>query len=639
MRISVVIPVLNGAAFLAQAIRSARDQSLPPVEIIVADNGSTDASVDIARSFGPPVQVISVAEPGATAARAAGFAESSGEALMFLDADDLLGLDTLAHLADALKGQGPAMSCCPWRRYELEGECWRARPASCAVRQPWHDDLAAWLTGWYHPPCSVLWSREAYETSGGWDPLAASNQDGDLMMRALVAGAPLIRAKGGMGYYRRLPGGQTSLSGQRASPKGLAARLRVLEKIETLLRTAGRQGRYATPLAEAYATIAGMCGPDVPQDLADRARGGCARNGGFGRLRRTRRSIGKSLRRSIPARTVQMPVQPIEATAAPAQDATPLVSVVLPTYNRAATLGRAVDSVLAQSYSHLELLLVDDGSTDGTAEYAASLSDSRLRYLRQAQNRGVAAARNRGLAAARGQLIAFIDSDDAWMPEKLARQVAQMQAAPGRIGLIYSGLRVEHADRDNETWRPQARGHVLADILQRNVLHFGTSSTMIRAEAAAVVGGFDSSFPANEDHDYWARMARFYEFEFDPAPLVIYDQGGGTAGAEAKRSAQFARNMRARNMFIEKHGFEAAHLRALHAYQLESARRFLEWQQGGTRHGRRLLLKAALAAPARPQPYAWLALSLLPEDARASAVRHLRRIWNKSRPERLPSTK
>ena len=83
MRISVVIPVLNGAAFLAQAIRSARDQSLPPVEIIVADNGSTDASVDIARSFGPPVQVISVAEPGATAARAAGFAESSGEALMF----------------------------------------------------------------------------------------------------------------------------------------------------------------------------------------------------------------------------------------------------------------------------------------------------------------------------------------------------------------------------------------------------------------------------------------------------------------------------------------------------------------------------------------------------------------------------
>lgn len=626
MRISVVIPVLNGEAFLGQAIRAALNQTLPPAEIVVADNGSTDASVGIARGFGPPVRTIQVARRGAAAARAAGTAETTGDALMFLDADDLLAPDTLSHLAAALEGRGAAMACCPWRRYELVGECWRAGPASCPPRRPGQDDLSAWLTGWYHPPCSMLWSRAGYDAAGGWDPSMTVNDDGDLVMRALAVGVPLVRAAGGLGYYRRLPGGRVSLSGQGWSPDGLRARLRVLERVETRLREAGRDRRHAAPLAEAYREVARACAGESP--LLDRARRGIDRNGGFGRLRAARRAFGQAaapLRRSEPPAPPFRPA-PGGPPARPAEDGAPLVSVILPTYNRAATLGRAISSVLAQSYANFELLVIDDGSTDATPALVGAVQDERLRYLRQDSNAGVAAARNRGMKAAKGRLIAFLDSDDAWMPDKLDRQVAQMQAAPGRVGLLYTGLAIRHAGGRVETWRPQARGYVLADILRRNVVHFGTSSTMIRAEAAEVVGGFDTSLPANEDHDYWARIARFYEFDFDPEALTVYDQAGPAPGAEGKRSARFGRNMSARDLFVERHGFESARLGATFFYQMDSARRHLEWDEGDARAGRRLLLKAARAAPARPLPYVWLALSLLPPRTRTASAAALRRL-------------
>lgn len=633
MRISVVIPVLNGEAFLAQAIRAVRNQTLPPAEIIVADNGSTDASIEIARRFGPPVRVMSVPERGATAARIAGYGQTTGDALMFLDADDLIAPDTLRHLASALSVQTGAMACCPWRRYERVGECWRARPASSVPRRPGHDDLAAWLTGWYHPPCSILWSRTAYEAAGGWNPETTINQDGDLVMRALVAGVPLLRASGGLGYYRRLPDGKLSLSAHGESARGLEGRLRVLEGIETRLRDAGRVQAYAAPLAEAYQMIASGCVGDAMAAIRDRAQEGLDRNGGFGAWRTARRTLGRQagtiLRSNMPEKQTAKPGLVAAGSAAKAAFSgnAPLVSVILPTYNRAATLDRAISSVLAQSYGNFELLVIDDGSSDATPAVVGQHSDNRVRYLRQDRNRGVAAARNRGLHGARGDLIAFLDSDDAWMPAKLERQVAQMGRAPAHIGLLYSGLCIRHPSGRVETWTPTARGHVLAEILRHNVVHFGTSSTMIRAEVAETVGGFDTTMPANEDHDYWTRVAHFYDFDFDPEPLAIYDQGDTVSeGAAPKRSLHFQRNMRARDLFVEQHGYESGRLDAIFAFQMDSARRHLEWDEGNVWAGRKLLLKSARAAPAKPLPYVWLALSLLPKGPRArmtATLRHL----------------
>jgi glycosyltransferase involved in cell wall biosynthesis len=105
----------------------------------------------------------------------------------------------------------------------------------------------------------------------------------------------------------------------------------------------------------------------------------------------------------------------------------PKVSVIIPTFNRAQILGRAIASVLGQTFVDLELIVVDDGSSDETAALIQNFADVRLRYLQQLQNLGVSAARNRGIAEARGEWLAFLDSDDLWLPQKLERQFAALQ--------------------------------------------------------------------------------------------------------------------------------------------------------------------------------------------------------------------
>ena len=143
----------------------------------------------------------------------------------------------------------------------------------------------------------------------------------------------------------------------------------------------------------------------------------------------------------------------------------PTVSVIIPTYNRAHLLPRALESVLAQTFEDLEVLVVDDGSTDGT-EAVVTGYDDRVRYLRQPQNAGVSAARNRGLREARGEFVAFLDSDDEWFPEKLARQVERFRELPDRVGLLYCGVQFgRRPDREDWTFRPKHRGDVYETML------------------------------------------------------------------------------------------------------------------------------------------------------------------------------
>lgn len=277
MRVSVIIPVRDGEAFLGQTIRSALNQSLPPAEVLVVDNGSTDRTVEIAASFGKPVQVLHEPAAGACSARNTGAAAATGEALMFLDADDLIGPTVLEELANVLAAWPGSVACCPWRRYELANGCWRVRPASCKPRRRGQDPLSAWLTGWYHPPCSVLWSAEAYRRSGGWDPAIRMDQDGDIMMRALAAGVPLELTAGGTAYYRRLPDGAISLSGRRLTPEGLRSRLEVIEGVERTLTEHGSASRFRLPLRAAFQNIRTDAAGQVP-DVARRADAGARRN-------------------------------------------------------------------------------------------------------------------------------------------------------------------------------------------------------------------------------------------------------------------------------------------------------------------------------------------------------------------------
>jgi glycosyltransferase involved in cell wall biosynthesis len=142
-----------------------------------------------------------------------------------------------------------------------------------------------------------------------------------------------------------------------------------------------------------------------------------------------------------------------------APHAPPKVSVLIATYNRARMLGAAIDSVLAQSYQDFELIVVDDGSTDGTRELVARRYGSAVRYIYQ-ENRGRSEARNTGIKAARGDFFAFLDSDDAWLPEKLARQVRLLEQRP-QIGIV------SPLHRSSTKQQAQRRGHPTAPAISR----------------------------------------------------------------------------------------------------------------------------------------------------------------------------
>ena len=186
------------------------------------------------------------------------------------------------------------------------------------------------------------------------------------------------------------------------------------------------------------------------------------------------------------------------------QSAKPLVSVVIPTFNRAWCLREAVDSVLSQEVGDFELIVVDDGSTDDTPQLLEGYGDA-IRVLRR-ENRGVSAARNAGIAAARGELIAFLDSDDIWLPGKLRRQVEFFTSHPEALICQTEELWVRNGRRVNPGRRHRKRdGMIFAPSLDLCLV--SPSAVMVRRELFDRVGLFDESLPACEDYDLWLRVS------------------------------------------------------------------------------------------------------------------------------------
>lgn len=213
----------------------------------------------------------------------------------------------------------------------------------------------------------------------------------------------------------------------------------------------------------------------------------------------------------------------------------PRVSAILPAHNAESHLRACIESVLGQTYTQLELIVVDDGSTDGTgaivAEYAQR--DQRVLPLYQS-NRGVAAARNRAIAAARGRYIAPIDADDIWFPDKIARQVEALEPAGPHVGLAYAwSVRIdERGCRYPESRpRPHLSGWVYPAFVYRNFC--SASAPLIRRDCLAAVGGYDPELRARggegcEDLDLLLRLAARFAFALVPEYLLGYRQRAGS---------------------------------------------------------------------------------------------------------------
>jgi glycosyltransferase involved in cell wall biosynthesis len=202
------------------------------------------------------------------------------------------------------------------------------------------------------------------------------------------------------------------------------------------------------------------------------------------------------------------------------QQTPPVVSVVIPAYNTELFLPEAIESVLKQTYTDFEIIIVDDGSTDGTSDKAKSyLHDPRVHYIYQ-DNKGVCAARNTGIRKSQGGLVAFLDADDVWLSEKLEKQVLLFDE--NEVGLVY--CMIEHIDDDGNvlphlSW-PHPVGATYKDMLHTNWIVGSGSSVVIRKNAFDKVGFFDEELRGLEDMDMWIRILRHYKSSYVDSVLV-----------------------------------------------------------------------------------------------------------------------
>lgn len=228
----------------------------------------------------------------------------------------------------------------------------------------------------------------------------------------------------------------------------------------------------------------------------------------------------------------------------------PAVSVVMPTFNARAHLARSIASVLEQSFTDFELLVVDDGSTDGSDAVIGAIRDPRVTCHRLPANRGQSAARNFGIRAARADLIAFNDADDLWLPGKLADQVDTLRRHPSAALCYGNLLRCEPAGRAFVLEAPVVSRGQIADA--RPTLYatygIGIQTCLVRRAALLAAGGFDEGLRCFEDLDLFLRLARTGDFVKLDRSLTLYLASHGV-------SSHFQRNRAARLRLLRRYGW------------------------------------------------------------------------------------
>ncbi|MEB3220224.1 MAG: glycosyltransferase [Nostocales cyanobacterium 94392] len=206
----------------------------------------------------------------------------------------------------------------------------------------------------------------------------------------------------------------------------------------------------------------------------------------------------------------------------------PVISVIIPAYNAEKMIRETVMSVLNQSFSNLELIVINDGSQDSTLDVLSSIKDSRLQVFSY-ENSGVCMARNRGIERASGEFISFLDADDIWTPDKLEAQLTALEKNP-QAAVAYSW--VDYIDEYGNFFHQgnyiTINGSAYEKMLVQNILENG-SNPLIRREALTKVGVFDESLTPAEDWDMWLRLAELYDFVTVPSVQILYRTSSNSA--------------------------------------------------------------------------------------------------------------
>jgi len=274
----------------------------------------------------------------------------------------------------------------------------------------------------------------------------------------------------------------------------------------------------------------------------------------------------------------------------------PRVSVVIPAYKRADVLPRAIDSALAQTMADLDVIVVDDGSPDDTESVVRAYDDPRVRYVAHETNRGVSAARNTGIDAARGAYVAFLDSDDEWLPRKLERQLTVLDAkGPDWIGVycdyatVGGGLGARLAallsERVFRAGAPREGGRELADALLSMRVFMGPGSTLLVAHDALDGLAFDEGLSIYEDWDLVLRLLARGKLAHVAEPLaVVHDTGDAPADAYARNDRRYLERNAGLVADLRERGIDVARVHRLglvghycHEGRFRDALTHLDW--------------------------------------------------------------
>ena len=258
------------------------------------------------------------------------------------------------------------------------------------------------------------------------------------------------------------------------------------------------------------------------------------------------------------------------------------VNLIIPTYNRASVLDRAIESALDQTYEHIEVIVVDDGSTDDTESVVGAFDDDRLRYVYQ-ENAGANAARNRGIRLASGRYVSFLDSDDELHPEHVERVVKTLEAADNDVVGAFTNAR--HLSKGSlvETMNVPGRTVSFEDLRRENVIG-GFSATTFERRVFEEIGYLDEELASSQDYDLYLRVTKRYRLKGIPEPLVDIHLGGD------RISDDIDRKIEGQDRLLEKHGDDLAPERIAHHHYV----RGLIHGSNGDLHAARTAFRSAL---------------------------------------------
>ncbi|MDY6804020.1 MAG: glycosyltransferase [Cyanobacteriota bacterium] len=533
-KVSVIIPIYNGDRYIAEAIESVLNQTYTNYEIIVIDDGSTDKTRQVLEPYFDVIRYIYQENRGLSATRNRGIEIATGEFIALLDCDDIFLPYKLAEEI-AIFQQQPSLALVQsgWclidenGKYIEDVEFWRKSP---------NLDLEDWLLWQATLPSGMIFRRRWLLKIGGFNDKLRKMEDLDIVLRLALAGGRSAWLKKPAVCYRQHT---TNLSQDRPG---------YTRALEELLDNFFAKKNL----------------PENARQIEQRVRYGSLVWNSW-RLYKTGHAevmaeyLKKSLQYSkfTPRKTISnwvsnfiyfaadtnTPFQTSQLRKLPAwqelinsilPQKTPRVSIVIGTYNNAEYIEEAIDSILNQTYNDFEIIIINDGSTDNTAEVLEPYLDV-IKYQYR-QNQGVAKARNNGISISSGELIAFLDSDDFFMPEKLAEQVAVFEENSS-LTMVQTGWRfvTEEGEgiKDAEPWKQAPELDVKSWLFWQATL---PSAMMFRREWLEIHGGFDGRYFPVEDLDIVLRLALSGgKAGWLKKPLVCYRQHGSSASGLGNR--------------------------------------------------------------------------------------------------------